>query len=323
MGEVLPAGAKQTRFMIVGSLLHRDCIIRRLQENIEKGKMDRAAYRQYPILDKNGNPAWPGKFPDQKAIEEEKTKGIDEANWRREYLLEDAPNQNQIILEQWFKEYAKMPNLTGNDYIGTFNAVDPSGSDDEKADLTAIVTASVFGRGKEMKIYIHPDPINKRMRLNEIKDTAILLSKTSGGDYHSAVIVEDVGVQKWLAQELKDAGVPVREFKVAGMSKAERLTIAASPMQAGKVLFPPKDGISDLRLQLLGFGREKHDDLADAFAMLILEIMKDNGHAYSPFPEQGQKIKNGLNFLDGETITITEDDRKGKPDFAGILDKEF
>ena len=302
MGEVLPAGARKTRLMIVGSLLHEDSLIKRLQKSIEEEKMN-GIYREYPLLDEKGNSTWPGKFPDQKAIDEEKAKGIDERTWQREYLLKDVPDGDQIILKEWFKEYSVMPKLTGDDYIGTFIGIDPAGSGNENADYTAMVAASVFGRGEEMKIYIYPNPINKRLRFNEIRDQAIFLSKTLGGSYPAEVIVEDVGVQKWLIQELKNAGIPVEEFKVAGTTKADRLRVASSPMQAGKAYFP-KDGVKELRLQLLGFGRERHDDLVDAFAILILKIMQDNGGRYSSFPDQGNE-------------------RVDKPFFANLLNYEF
>jgi len=216
-----------------------------------------------------------------------------------------------------------MPNLTGEDYIGTFISIDPAGSDNEKADCTAMVAASVFGRGEKMKIYIHQNPVNERLRFNEIKDRAILLSKTLGGNYPATIIMEDVGIQKWLTQELEDAGMRVKEFKIAGMSKTERLKVAASRVQAGKV-FLPKDEVKDLRLQILGFGVERHDDLVDAFTMLILEIIKDGGGGHDPFPDQGPRMRMGMRFFDEEeAITITEGDEKGKPYSAGFMDKEF
>jgi len=37
-------------------------------------------------------------------------------------------------------------------------------------------------------------------------------------------------------------------------------------------LFPEK-GCEELIDQLIGFGKEKHDDLADAFAMLVIKII--------------------------------------------------
>jgi predicted phage terminase large subunit-like protein len=293
-GELLPLGDINTKIIILGNFLHQDSVLSRFEKMIEEGKM-KGVFLRIPLIDEDNVIAWPGKFTSLEAIKELKQSIGNEIVWQREYLLKNVPSENQIILEEWLKEYPVMPNLTGDDYIGTFIGVDPAGSDDENADYTAMVAASVFGRGKEKKIYIHPNPVNKQLRFNGIKDQAILLSKTLGGDYPATVIMEDVGIQKWLTQELKDAGIPVEDFKVAGMNKRERLNIAASQMQAGRVFFP-KDGVKDLRLQLLNFGSEKHDDLADAFTTLILKIMSyvECGHFGKTIVDNWKPITAGL-----------------------------
>jgi hypothetical protein len=45
----------------------------------------------------------------------------------------------------------------------------------------------------------------------------------------------------------------------------------------GTVLFPDK-GCEQLLQQMIGFGVEKHDDLADAFSLLVLKIVEDFTH---------------------------------------------
>jgi len=300
-GELLPLGDINTKTIILGNFLHQDSVLSRFEKMIEEEKIKGLFFR-VPLIDDNNVIAWPGKFASLEAVKELEQSIGNEIVWQREYLLKDVADKNQKILEEWFKEYVVMPNLTGDDYIGTFIGVDPAGSDDEDADFTSMVAASVFGRGEKMKIYIHPDPINKQLRFNGIKDHIILLSKTLGGNYPATVIIEDVGIQKWLAQESKDAGITVIEFKIAGMNKGERLTIAASQVQAGKVFIPKdKDKVRDLLLQLLNFGRERHDDLVDAFTILILEIMKDYGGTYSPFPNQ-------VNYRNYEGLTLRSED---------------
>jgi len=303
-GELLPLGSTDVKVVVLGNFLHSDSVLSRLEKMIKEEEM-KGAFLRIPLVDKKNNIAWLGKFASLEAVEEFRRSIGNEKTWQRDFLLRNVPDENQIILKEWFKEYSVMPNLKGDDYIGTFIGIDPAGSNKESADCTAMVAASIFGRGKEMKIYIHPNPINKRLRFNEIRDQAILLSKTLGGNYPATVIVEDVGIQKWLTQELEDSGIPVEEFKVAGMNKGDRLTIAASLMQAGKVFFP-KNGVKDLRLQLLGFGNERHDDLVDAFTVLILEIMKNDGGAPSPFPDQGDMDQPG-----------------DKPITAGLMDMKF
>lgn len=180
-----------------------------------------------------------------------------------------------------------MPSLAGKDYLGTFIAIDPAGSDNENADCTAMVAGSVFGHGDEMKIYIHQNPVNRRMIFNETKELAMLLSKTIGGSYPATLVVEDVALQKWLIQELRRAGLPVEEFKVGGVDKHTRLSLAGASMQSGMVFFPKKEFSEDLRQQLIGFGLEKYDDLADAFSALVLKIRDKYGGGGSFFFQEG------------------------------------
>jgi len=49
VGEVFPAGARKTRFMIVGSFLHEDSLIKRLQKSIEQKKNGRCLPRVSPL----------------------------------------------------------------------------------------------------------------------------------------------------------------------------------------------------------------------------------------------------------------------------------
>ena len=59
-----------------------------------------------------------------------------------------------------------------------------------------------------------------------------------------------------------------------GWSKEDRLTAVSSLIELGRVVFP-KTGAEELINQILGFGKEKHDDLVDACTMLILQAFED------------------------------------------------
>ena len=301
-GELIPLGSTDVKVIVLGNFLYKDSVLSRLEELINKQKM-KGVFLKIPLVDENNKIAWPGRFTSMEKIEEFKQSIGNERTWLRDFLLIDIPDENQIILEEWIKEYSVMPEPEKDEHFKTFVSIDPAGSDNENSDYTAMVAASVFGWDKEMKVYINSNIINKRLRFNEIKDQAIFLSKALGKNYPAEIIVEDVGVQKWLIQELKNESIPVSEFKVAGTTKADRLNIASSLLQAGKVYFPKK-GAEELKLQLTGFGREKHDDLADAFSMLILKIIQEDTGRPSPFPDQGN-------------------DPSCRPIFAGILDMEF
>jgi phage terminase large subunit-like protein len=55
------------------------------------------------------------------------------------------------------------------------------------------------------------------------------------------------------------------------MDKRSRLILTANFIKNGKVLFP-RTGAEELIRQIVHFGVEKHDDLADAFAHLIHSV---------------------------------------------------
>lgn len=90
----------------------------------------------------------------------------------------------------------------------------------------------------------------------------------------SKILIEEVGYQSSLSQQLEKEDVTTTGVKIAGQDKRARLSQTTSWIKTGKILFP-KEGADILINQLIGFGIERYDDLADAFSMLILELMKD------------------------------------------------
>jgi phage terminase large subunit-like protein len=84
--------------------------------------------------------------------------------------------------------------------------------------------------------------------------------------------VENVQAQDFLVQELKRQLLPVMGVRPQG-DKRERLSLASKFVFNGNVLFP-RQGAEELIRQLIGFGLERHDDLADAFSMLVLKTVE-------------------------------------------------
>ncbi|OHA29520.1 MAG: hypothetical protein A3B08_01750 [Candidatus Taylorbacteria bacterium RIFCSPLOWO2_01_FULL_43_44] len=59
------------------------------------------------------------------------------------------------------------------------------------------------------------------------------------------------------------------------MNLSHMLGAVSHLVQSGKVLFP-EHGAEELILQLTGFGVEKHDDLVDAFSILLSMIIEED-----------------------------------------------
>ena len=160
-GEIIPSGDKSTRCIVIGNLLHEDSLLKRLQQKIEDGETD-GVYREYPIVDEKGQPLWPGKFPTLDDIEKEKRKVMNPIAWAREYMLAIVADENSPIRREWIKTYdCPLPPIQFHGYHAT--GVDLAISQRQGADRTAMVSARIVGRGKDLRVFILPNPVNEQL----------------------------------------------------------------------------------------------------------------------------------------------------------------
>ncbi len=309
-GEVVPAGDHNTRIIFIGNLLHEDSLLMRIKGKIINKELD-GYFTEIPLIDSNDNITWPGKFPDMKSIEKEKKKIGDEISWQREYMLKIIPSSERAIHQEWIKYYDELPsieqrrmnpidwrkhdglteggkillseqirqnalkanplNLT---YRYTATGIDLAASQKQSADFTAMVSARVYGSGKDLKIYILPNPINERLTFPEIITKAKSLSLALGNGLPTKLYVEEAAIQQYVPQQLVADGFPAEGVKVSG-DKWFRLHLLSIYIQNGTIIFP-KIGAELLISNLVNFGAEKHDDLADAFSLLINKIISVN-----------------------------------------------
>lgn len=274
-GEVIPAGDKNTRLVIVGNLLHEDSLLVRLKNDIGEGLIE-GTYREYPLLDEKEVCAWPGKYPATADIEAEKKKLGNEIAWQREYLLRIIPSDEQLVHPSWIQYYDKLPPKTHKAYRCTYVSVDLAISKKEAADYTAIVSAMVFGRADRLRIYILPNPIIKKITFPEQVDLLKIYSKTAMDESRDILLVEGVGYQDALPQMLETLGIKATAVKPS-TDKRTRLALIAPLIRSGKVKFP-RVGAEEIIRQITGFGVEKHDDAADALSMLVSKISEIHFH---------------------------------------------
>lgn len=269
-GEIIPAGDRNTRLIIVGNLLHEDSLLMRIKAEV-KNEETSGVFKLYPLIDDNGNCLWSGKYPDQEALNEEKKKVANENAWQREYLLRIIPDDDQVIYPEWIQYYDELPGEKHKGYRGTYAGVDLAISAKDTADETAIVFAHIYSRRDKMKIYILPNPIAKKINFPEQVDLMKDIRNTLLQKRTDDLFVESVAYQEALPQMLEHQGVKATAIKPKG-DKRTRLALTSTAIKSGKIRFPKK-GCEKLIEQLVGFGVEKHDDLADAFSLLINATM--------------------------------------------------
>jgi predicted phage terminase large subunit-like protein len=271
--EVIPsADVVKSKTIIIGNMLHEDSLMMKLKKAILDGIFS-ALYRQIPLLDSLGNCLWPGKFPTKASIDNLKKNMASETTFEREFLLKYIPDSDSIINREHIVYYDSFPQDLNFKYIAT--GIDLAISKDDRADFTAMVSARVYGNGENIRIYIYPWPLNQRLNSYETEEKIKWLSKSLGGGHPTRLFIESVGYQQSLIENLCHIGYPAEAFKVMGRDKRERLMLTVNFIRNGNILFPRK-GCEQLISQLTGFGYESHDDLADAFAILILKIQEKN-----------------------------------------------
>lgn len=267
-GEVIPAGDRNTRLVVVGNLLHEDSLLMRLRYDIATENAD-GKFLHYPLINDKGSCLWPGKYPTEADLEDERKKVGDEIAWQREYLLNIIPDDDQVIHPQWIRRYKndKLPPTKHKAFNGTYSAVDLAISVKDTADYTAIVTARIYGRNEKLRIFILPELINKKLTFPQQVELLKMHSNAVLNKSNDKLFVESVAYQDALPQMLDSQGIKAEGVKPQN-DKRTRLALTSSLIKNGTILFP-ETGCEQLIQQMVGFGVEKHDDLADAFSLLI------------------------------------------------------
>ena len=275
-GEVIPTGDNNTKIIVVGNLLHEDSLLMRLKECIENGKLN-GIYRKYPLVNEEGEILWPEKFKSMEDIDKLKLTVPNENAWQREYMLRIVPEDDQLIFPEMLSYYDGSPWKENLRYVAT--SVDLAVYQGATHDYTAMVSACIYGRGENIKIYILPNPVNEKLKFHGTVNRIKSIHETFvNSGFSSRIYVEEVGYQSSVIQQLDAMGIKAEGFKPHGSDKRSRLYLTTNLIQSGQIVFP-RQGADALIEQLVGFGKEKHDDLADSFSILILKTIEKNRHA--------------------------------------------
>lgn len=266
--EIMPLGDLKTRILLVGNLLHEDSLMMRLKKKIENGELTGLCL-WYPLIDEKVTCLWPEKFDNPDKIEELHGRVANELAWQQEYLLKIAHDHMRVVQSDWIQYYDHLPPKSERRSAAT--SVDLAISDRETADYTAVLTGSVYGYGETFGIYIHPNPINERLNFPDIVSRLSLIDDEMRKQGNHSLLVEDVGYQRSVIQQLKQYKIYAKGIGTEGADKRTRLSLVSELVRLGVVKFP-RTGCETLIAQLTGFGNERHDDLADAFSMLMKEL---------------------------------------------------
>lgn len=285
MGDVIPSGDRGTRVIIVGNMLHESSLLMRLKGEIEKGERD-GVCRRYPLLNDDGTPTWPGKFKTSEDVQKLR-RSVDDSAWNREYILKNVSGVERVIHPEWIQYYDELPPFEigysayragGMSVNRVMIGVDVAISQSDIADFTAFVPIVVYSdkRG-HWKAYVLPHIVSERLTFPGTVERLKTFARTLVPGTTPTIYVEDVGYQRALVQQLASESVRAESFSTKGLDKRERIAITSLAIKGGQILFP-KTGAEALIRQLVGFGQEKHDDIADAFTLAVRKLLDDPPH---------------------------------------------
>lgn len=263
--EVLPVGDERTKIVVVGNLVHEDSLLSRL-ENAITNKERKGVFKKYPFLDDREKPLWKSRFPTKEDVQKKKAVVGDEVAWAREYMLYIIADVERVIQRDWLHYYDELPDVNGDDFKFGVIGMDLAISERHYADYTAMVSVLVYKKGDHRTVYVLPNPVNVRMPFPKAVEKAKNTHATSPRPRKTTIVVESVSYQAAMWQELKRQGYDAEGYEVRGKDKRTRLAFLSEAIKNGTILFP-KHGVKDLLNQLVNFGIEKHDDLADAFTI--------------------------------------------------------
>lgn len=298
MGDVIPAGDKNTKVVVIGNMLHEESLLMRLKREIENKSRD-GVFRSFPFFHSDGSPSWPGKFRTAEDVSTLQRMVGDDAAWCREYLLKIISDADRVVHPEWICYYdGDAPGTEDPKYQRTGVGIDLAIAQTETADFTAMV----FARIVDGKMYVLPNPINERLTFPDTIDRVKGVYNSFGPRERRFIYVEKVGYQEAVIQQLARDGLHVEGVNPGSQDKRSRLALTTAHIKAGYILFP-RTGCKDLIRQLVGFGKENHDDLADAFTIVALQ-----------FSEYLNRPRASIHFLE----TRTDEDRGWRSFLAGM-----
>lgn len=264
--------ATDTKVVMLGNLVHRDCLVKQF------GSQKRVRFLRFPLIDDEGNIAWPALYPTMDDVEAKREEvimageGLGHVIWAREYLLKEVDEEDMVLKLEDIQYYPdewlqRKPTAAG---VGVDFAI----SKKQTADYTAMCKGMEVANDEgERRLLILKNNVEERMSFEETIRKAVEINELM--PHGTKFYPEKVNYQEAAIEIMKKNGLAVIPQQAVGDKKA-RITAACFYVKQGRVLFP-REGAKNVIDNLIGFGIEEHDDLADAFAYLVLAMIRKQG----------------------------------------------
>lgn len=241
----------------------------------------------YPISGKiktfnKGDVLWKSRFGDYKKIRYQVGESVFETQYLQNPIASDKTTlkENQFVL----KNITEVPDISGAELI--FASHDFPIKDKEDSDFMG----SVIAYRVNQTLYI-TDCLEKKMAFVKSVEYVKVLSEKYKGIIQ---IIEDKANGSPILQQLQDVVTGLVAYNPKTASKTQRLESASLYMESKNIVFVKDEwdeanntyelssNLQNLKTRLLNFPFVKHDDIVDAFSMLVLYVfMEKRNNVYA------------------------------------------
>lgn len=309
-GEIAPLGDKNTQIFMIGNYLHPASLLAHLTNQIKLKKITGKSLF-VPLMEK-GEIAWPAKFPTLQDVEAERNKIADDIIWNREYLLKIVNPDNLYYNHSVFQYYDQLPSYLEPYYQYTMVAIDPAVTTNETSDYTAILFANVYDVEGKLLIYFLPIVYNQRFESYELVEKILEIHNE---DPSLQFVYEDNGFQTLIGDMVRsqNESVNIVGVKTGKWSKLDRLNQTVNWHKKGQI-YVPRTGFEPVINQICGIDKEHHDDLIDAFSLLINSVFNVAKNPDLNFTnsvvmmevDRDDIYRTGLESLDSEGMSVVD-----------------
>lgn len=254
---------QSTRIFMIGNNLGERCIIEQVMQFANQLNF---TTRRIPILDENGNSAWPSKWP-VSAIEEERENAEIMGKtdiWYRNKMCQCISPDSQKFKREYFKYYDKTPDLQT---LNIYTTVDLAISQKVNADYSAIVTVGVNSAGHWFVLDVEYGRYDPSTTIDAIFAAVQKWHPLCVG---VEVVAYQAALEHFLGKEMPRRGTFFRITPLKAEKKKEiridniqpRFAVGTVWFRAGAMWLEKLEG------ELLAYPHGAHDDVIDALAYM-------------------------------------------------------
>lgn len=253
---------KSSRIFFIGNNLGEKCLIEQVISN--KDELNFMAVR-IPILDIEGNSAWPERWTSDEIIaERDSFRRMGKLDiWEREKMCIAISPETQLFKKEYFKYFK--PEVLDRSNMNVFTTVDLAISQKETADYTAVCTIAVNSENHWFVLDLQFGRWDPSKTMDTVFDAVVRYKPVYVG---MEKVAYQAALSHFIEKEMPKRNVwfTVKDLE-AKEKKEERIKAIQPRFKAGTVWFPMGASfLGELEGELLAFPKSLHDDLIDALA---------------------------------------------------------